>query len=263
MDVKQVLCKSIMSKSRLGTDFSINPYRGCSHACVYCYAPYVLREKRKWGEFMEVKINAAEILEKDLRRHKKGSIFISSVTDCYNPLEKKYKLTRKILEKLDKNFSVSIQTKSDLVLRDMDILKKLDCEVGITITTFDEKARKTFEPNCPSSEERLDALRKLKENAIKTYIFFGPVLPLISDKNLDETIKKFSSVKPNYIYVDKLNIKNRIHWYRIRKVLEKEYPEMCEKWEKILFSENDYYENLKNDVKKLCGKYNLKYVLCY
>jgi DNA repair photolyase len=90
MDVKEVFGKSIMSKSKLGMDFSINPYRGCSHACVYCYAPYVLREKREWGKFMEVKINAPEILEKDIRRFKKGTIFISSVTDCYNPLEEKY-----------------------------------------------------------------------------------------------------------------------------------------------------------------------------
>jgi len=264
MLVKKVFCKSILSKSRLGTDYSINPYRGCVHACEYCYAPYVLREKREWGKFIEVKINAPEVLEKDLKRNKPGTIFISSVTDPYNPLEKKYKLTRRILEKLkDTKFFVSVQTKSTLVLRDIDLLKEMDCEVGMTITTFSEKARKVFEPNTSNSEKRLEALKKLKEAGIKTYIFFGPVLPLISDENLEDTIKKFVSVKPDYIYVDKLNIKNRSHWIKIRNILEKSYPELVEEWERILFSKNDYYQKIKERIIEICINHDLKFKFCY
>lgn len=264
MLVKEVFCKSILSKSRLGTDYSINPYRGCAHACEYCYAPYILREKRKWGDFIEVKINAPEVLEKDLKKHKPGSIFISSVTDPYNPLEKKYKLTRRILEKLkNTKFSISIQTKSNLVLRDIDLLKELDCEVGMTITTFNEESRKIFEPNASSSEKRLEALKILRENGIKTYVFFGPVLPLISDENLKETIKKFVSVKPDYIYIDKLNIKGSLHWRKIKNILEKNYPELVKRWEKILFSENDYYQKIKSRIIKICKNINLKYEFCY
>jgi len=264
MLVKQVFCKSILSKSRLGTDYSINPYRGCPHACEYCYAPYVLREKREWGEFIEVKINAPEVLEKDLKKHKPGTIFISSVTDPYNPLEKKYKLTRRILEKLkNTKFSISIQTKSTLVLRDIDLLKEMDCEVGLTITTFNERARRIFEPNASSSEKRLEALKKLKDSGIKTYIFFGPVLPLISDENLEKTIKKFASVKPDYIYIDKLNIKRSLHWKKIKNILEKNYPKFVEKWEKILFSENDYYQTIKERIIEICTSYDLKYKFCY
>jgi DNA repair photolyase len=262
--IKETQCKSIISKSRLGTDYSINPYRGCGHACAYCYAPYVLRENRKWGEFVEVKTNAPEILDKDLKRNKPGRIFISSVTDPYNPCEKKYMLTRKILEKLvNTKFSISLQTKSVLVLRDVDILKKLDCEVGMTITTFDEKARKIFEPNTYSSDERLNALKTLKENGIKTYIFFGPFLPLISDRNIEETISKFASINPDYIYLDRLNIKRKVHWNKMRKVLEEHYPELVGEWERILFTKNDYYEKIRKKVVDLCKKYNLKYELCY
>src|SRR4030067_3796072 len=100
METKEIECKSIMSKSGLhDSDFSINPYRGCSHDCVYCYAPYILREKRKWGTFVEIKINATKILSKEILRNKKGNILISSVTDPYQPLEGKYKITRSILEK--------------------------------------------------------------------------------------------------------------------------------------------------------------------
>ena len=86
---------------------------------------------------------------------------------------------------------------------------------------------------------------------------------MISDKNLEETIKKFASVEPEYIYLDKLNIKRRAHWDKIKKVLEKHYPQFIEEWERILFTKNDYYDDIKKRVVKLCKKYNLKYELCY
>jgi len=265
MDIKEVTCKTIISKSRLyDTDYSINPYRGCLHACVYCYAPLVLREKRKWGNFIDVKINAPEILEKQLKKIKSGNILISSVTDPYNPLERKYQITRKILEKLkDKDFFVSILTKSNLVLRDVDLLKQMRCDVGITITTFNEEARKIFEPNTISSEERLKVLDELKNQGIKTYIFFGPLLPYISDMNLEKTIEKFASVKPSNIIIDRLNVKSSYQWKIIEKVLEKNYPQLLNQWKEVLFSKNDYYKKLKENIIENCKKFNLNYEFCY
>ena len=261
--MKEIICKSVLSKSRL-EDYSINPYRGCTHCCKYCYAPYILRENREWGTFIEPKVNAPEILEKELKRNKPGNIFISSVTDPYNSLEKKYKLTRRVLEKLvNTKFSASIQTKSTLILRDLDLLKKIKCEVGMTITTFDENARKIFEPNASPSIERLEALRKLKQEGVKTYIFFGPLLPFISDKNLEETIKKFSTVDPDKVFVDRLNIKRPVHWTKIKTVLEKNYPQLLDKWQDVLFSDNDYYEGIKEKLARLFRKYGLNYVFCY
>ena len=136
MDVKEVKCKTIMSKSGLhDSDFSINPYRGCEHNCFYCYAPFVLREKRPWGTFLEVKTNAADVLSKEILKNKSGNILISSVTDSYQPLEAKYKITRSILEKLNKNFFVSIMTKSTLVLRDIELFRKLNCAFFDVIST--------------------------------------------------------------------------------------------------------------------------------
>ena len=264
MNTKEITSKTILSKSKLETKYSINPYRGCANACVYCYAPYVLRENRKWGTFTEAKVNAPELLEKELKKNKPGTIFISSVTDPYNSLEEKYKITRRLLEKLQgTEFFAKVQTKSKLVLRDIDILKKINCEVGMTITTFDEKARKIFEPNTSSSQERLDTLKKLNKEGIDTYIFFGPILPMISDKNLEETVKKFASVNPKYILVDKLNIKRGDHWNKIKLVLEENYPEFVDEWEKILFSDNDYYQKLKQRLIDLFRKYNLEYDMCY
>jgi len=259
---KEILCKSVLSKSKL-EKYSINPYRGCTHNCAYCYAPYILREGREWGTFIEAKVNAPEVLEKELKKNKPGNIFISSVTDPYNSLEEKYELTRKILEKLvNTKFSASIQTKSTLILRDIDLLKQINCEVGMTISTFDENARKIFEPAAPPSIERLEALKKLKQNGIKTYVFFGPMLPFISDANLEETIKRFASVEPDKIFADKLNIKRPAHWKKLKSVLEKEYPELADKWQEAL-SNNDYYNELKKKLIRLFEKYGLRYQICY
>ena len=121
MEVNEIECKSIMSKSKGGYDFTINPYLGCSHNCVYCYSPYFLFEKREWGTFVDVKKNAPKALEQDMKINDKGEILISIVTDPYQPLEEKYKVTRKILERLNRNYTINILTKSTLLLRDIEL----------------------------------------------------------------------------------------------------------------------------------------------
>jgi len=263
MDIKNILCKSVLSKSGLkDSKYSINPYRGCTNSCVYCYAPYILREGRKWGKFVDVKTNAPEVLEKELKKTKEGNVLISSVTDPYQPLERKYEITRKILEKLkNTKLFVSILTKSSLVLRDVDLLKQMNCEVGITITTLNDNIRKLFEPNASSVEDRLNALKKLKEEGIRTYIFFGPILPFISDKNLEETIKTLSELKPDKIYFDKLNVKNPFHWKKIKTFLEENYSDLAEKWEQDI--SNDYYDKLKERIIEICNNLNLNCEVCY
>jgi DNA repair photolyase len=265
MDIKKVLCKSILSKSGLyDSKYSINPYRGCSNSCIYCYAPYILREKRNWGTFVDVKINAPEVLAKEMHRKKKKNILISSVTDPYQETEKKYKITRQLLEKLvNTDFVVSILTKSPLVLRDLDLFKKMNCEIGLTITTLDENAAKVFEPGAPPPKERLEILSYLKISGIKTYIFFGPLLPFISDIELEKTISKFAMSKPDKIFVDKLNIKGQNHWSKIKNVLEKSYPDLVKRWEEVLFSENDYYEKLKQRITEIFQNYEIKYEFCF
>jgi DNA repair photolyase len=184
MIVKEVHAKSILSKSGIpGADYCINAYVGCSHACIYCYATFMKKytgHTEQWGTFVDVKVNAAELLRKQLRKAHRGHVMVSSVTDAYQPIEVKYRLTRQCLEiLLEHNFPVGILTKSPLVLRDLDIIKKFDeIEVGITITTDDEKMRKIFEPGAPPIEARINTLRKLKEQGVKTYVFVGPMLPM-------------------------------------------------------------------------------------
>lgn len=133
-----------------------------------------------WGSFVDVRINASEVLRRQLKRARRGAIIISSVTDPYQPAESEYRITRKCLEVIELfKLPVNILTKSPLVMRDLDIISRLDdVSVGITITTNDDNIRKIFEPKAPSVSERIEALKKLCMGGISTYVFIGPVLPM-------------------------------------------------------------------------------------
>ena len=204
--IREIKAKSILTKSGIpGVDYCVNPYVGCSHGCRYCYATFMKRytgHTEPWGGFVDVKINAPEILQRQLKRARNGRVMISSVTDAYQHIESKYKLTRQCLEILLQNQSpVDILTKSPLVLRDMDIIKKFkDIEVGITITTNDEEIRKVFEPNAPSIIARMRALKILHDNRIKTYAFIGPALPMNP-----ETLSEKINPHVDSIIIDRMN----------------------------------------------------------
>jgi len=182
--IREIKVKSILSRSGIsGFDYCLNPYVGCSHGCQYCYATFIKRfsgHKEPWGSFVDVKVNGPEVLWKQVKRADRGKVMISSVTDPYQPLEGKYKLTRQCLEiLLSRQFSVDILTKSPLVLRDVDLMKRFeDLEVGITITTDDEKMRRIFEPHAPPVETRIQTLKALYEIGMQTYAFIGPLLPM-------------------------------------------------------------------------------------
>jgi DNA repair photolyase len=181
MIVKEIEAKSILSKSQI-YEYALNAYVGCQHQCLYCYAKFMKRftgHREPWGEFVDVKINAAELLAREVKKKPKGRVWLSGVCDAYQPLEKKYLLTRRCLEILvEQKWPVTIQTKSPLVLRDTEILKRsADAEVGFTITTADEKVRKIFEPGAPPVAKRAEALRILHAEGIRTFVMIAPLLP--------------------------------------------------------------------------------------
>jgi DNA repair photolyase len=181
MIVKEIEAKAILSKSQI-YDYALNAYVGCQHSCVYCYAKFMKRftgHREPWGAFVDVKINAAELLAREVKKKKKGRVWISAVCDAYQPLEKKYKLTRRCLEILvEDGWPITIQTKSALVLRDIEILKRsADLEVGFTITTADEKVRRIFEPGAPPIAKRVEALGILHKEGIQTFAMIAPLLP--------------------------------------------------------------------------------------
>lgn len=208
MIIKEVRSKTILSASRI-YDYVINPYVGCQHSCSYCYARFMKRfsgHREPWGQFVDVKINAADLLQVEIYRKKRGTIWISGVCDPYQPLERKYKLTRKCLEVLARHsWPVVVQTRSPLVLRDMDIfLEMKHVEVGFSISTADDEMRKLFEPHVPPIEARIKALDDLHRAGIKTYAMIAPILPgaeLLPEK-LEGKVDRIMVDRMNYNYAD-------------------------------------------------------------
>jgi len=234
--VREITVRSILSKTGIpGRKYSINPYAGCAHGCRYCYATYVKRftgHIEPWGSFVDVKINAPEVLKRELKRAENaqralaseynnkqihtfgfpqgtqyGSIIISSVTDPYQPLEARYMITRRCLEVLTLfQFSVDILTKSPLILRDIGIISKLkNVEVGLTITTDNEDMRRIFEPHTAPIPARISALKRLHEKGIKTYAFIGPILPM-NPESLARQIKPYVQG----ILIDRMNYESKV-----------------------------------------------------
>lgn len=243
--IKEIKVKTALSPSQLhGLDYALNPYRGCAHACIYCYAPSVIHwDKGKWGELVEVKVNLPRILSKELRAKKKGVVGLGTVTDPYQPAEKKYEITRRCLELLlMHDFPVCIQTKSSLVLRDLDLLKEFSSiEVGVTLTALDDGVRKKLEPGASSVEERLRALSELEKNGIDTWVFLGPVMPYITD--VEALVEAIAEVKPRYVLVDRLRLKEGV-WERVREFIEGFKPELLPGYERIFQRGGDYYSGV-------------------
>ena len=196
LEVRVKSCKSAVSPSRLpGLDWAVNPYRGCSHACSYCYAQDVTRfeTSKEWGEVVEVKSGIVQRLRDELSRSSRRGVYgVGTVTDPYQPLEKEFQLTRGCLEQLKRHDAkVSILTKSDLVLRDLDVLRGWPgVEIGISIGIIDREAARLLEPGAPSPEDRFQALKVLVENDVPAYVMAAPMIPGISDS--EESIWKLA-----------------------------------------------------------------------
>ena len=203
MIVKEIYATSILSKSKV-FDYVINPYIGCQHACRYCYARFMKRftgHKEPWGEFVDVKVNGPDLLEREIYKKPPGRVWISGVCDPYQPLEKTYELTRKCLEILvQHDWPITVQTKSPIVLRDLKLLKGLTkIEVGLTVTTGDERVRHLFEPGAPSIEGRIKALEQLRLAGIRTFAMIAPMLP-----NAEELVIALRR-KVDYVLIDRMN----------------------------------------------------------
>jgi DNA repair photolyase len=226
MIIREVKVKSILTKSKV-YPYTINPYTGCQHGCSYCYARFMKRftgHREPWGRFVDVKVNAPDLLEQEITKKKKGRVWVSGVCDPYQPVEEKYRLTRRCLEILAQNhWPVIVQTRSPLVLRDTDILKGNDFEVGLTITTADEGIRKLFEPDAPPVEERVKALDELHRAGVRTYAMIAPMLP--GSEDLPEII----SDKVDYVILDRMNY-NYADWvYRKHELEDKKTDEFFTK----------------------------------
>jgi DNA repair photolyase len=221
MKVKEIFAKTILTRTAIsGFDYCLNPYVGCGHGCRYCYASFMKRftgHKEPWGTFVDVKVNAPSLLKRQLNRAKPGVVAISTVTDPYQPAEKKYEITRRCLEIfLKKQFPVNVLTRSPLCLRDIDLFKQFhNIEVGFSIGTHDEGVKKGFEPNSPAVESRVKALKTLHLEKVRTYAFIGPLLPMDS-----KTLVRMLEGVIDEALIDKLNYPNKVKGLYRKKGLE-------------------------------------------
>jgi len=211
MEIREVTCKTALSLSALpGLTYSLNPYRGCQHNCTYCYVPNILRIKREaWGSFVQPKVNIPFILARELKKKTPGVVGISTVTDPYQPTERKYKLTRFCLEQLLRHdFPICIQTKSALVTRDIDLISKFShAEVMFSIGTLDDNERRRLEPYPSSIRERLAAMKQCSDAGISTSVFFGPIYPSVTVDELPVIINTFIDHGARELTLDKFNVK--------------------------------------------------------
>lgn len=255
---KIIETKDYLIKSNLpASDFVINPYVGCPHACKYCYACFMKRftgHNEEWGSFIDIKhcdkpINVKKITGK--------SVFLSSVTDCYNKYEEKYCITRNILNQLTEiDFKLGISTKSSLILRDIDLLKKCkNLSVSVSINTLDERFKDDMD-NASSIKERLDTLKQLHENGIYTVLFMSPIFPEITD--FKEIIEKSHSFVDEY-YFENLNLRGS-YKQTILKYIEQKYPELLALYKAIYISgDKSYWIDLSVEIKEYCELNNIKY----
>jgi DNA repair photolyase len=167
-----------------------------------------------WGSFVDVKVNLLDVLARELPRRSGGRVWFSSVCDPYQQVEARYRLTRGALQLMSKyrKFSVSILTKNALVLRDLDILESMKqrVDVGFTITTFSAEAQPFFEPHASPVKDRIEALRRLNESGLETWVFIAPILPYVTDLELEEGLRQLAEAGVKRLVTDRYNARGMV-----------------------------------------------------
>ena len=264
MRITEIACRDALARSGIpGVDYALNPYRGCAHSCVYCYATYLGRwhhPDEQWGTFVDVRVNIADRLARQLKHINSGCIQIGTATDPYQPLERRYELTRACLQRLIFfGGEVDLLTKSDLVLRDADILKSLaNCQVGLTVTTAQDEVAGIFEPKAPPPSRRIAALGELRRHGLKTYAFVGPLLPELTDTDaaLAALFVALSEVKPDFVYVDTLNLSYSL-WGQMCAFARHRYPALLPALTYVKRNRPVYENDLRRRVEEAALRYGL------
>lgn len=256
---KEISVKDLVTKSNLpASDYVINPYVGCPHGCRYCYACFMKRftnHSEEWGSFIDIKRCDRAISRKKLQGK---SVFLSSVTDCYNPYEEKYGSTRKILEQLVSiDCELNISTKSNLILRDIDLLKQCkNLKVSVSVNTLDEQFRKDMD-NVSSIAERLNTLKVLHESGVYSVLFMSPIFPGITDfRKIIESSKAYV----DEYWFENLNLRGS-YKQDILEYIKKFYPQLMELYNKIYLQGNmEYWHDLAVDIEEYCDTHSIKHI---
>lgn len=256
---KEVIVKSIMTKSNLPAgDYSVNPYIGCTHGCRYCYASFMKRftnHPEPWGDFLDVKC-WPEI--KNPQRYAGKDIFMGSVTDPYLPQEAVYRRTRMILEQLQGSGArLTIQTKSDLVLRDLELIKTFPkARVGFSINTLDETFKAQMD-RAVSIRRRLEAMRRLHEAGVRTTCFISPIFPGLTDvPAIVERVKKQCQL----IWLENLNLRGSFKADILHYIRERHY-ELLPLYEEIYRrGQRIYWQDLDRELSGWAAERGLEYL---
>ena len=262
--MREVTCKSLLNRCGID-DYSFNCYTGCGNGCVYCYARFMQRfhpHDEAWGRFVDVKVNAPDVLARQLRRLPPGSVFTCSACDGWQAVEQHYKLTRRCCGMLlEAGFRLNVLTKSRLVLRDLDVFAGRDVCLGVTITTPDEAQARAWEPGASSVAERLEVLEAGKAAGLETVVMFGPLLPGVSDSQeaLDELFGLAARAGVDHIWTDALNPRPRV-WPSVRAFLRARKPDLLELYGRVLFDREHraaYVAALRERVKRAAANARL------
>lgn len=256
--IREIDAKGIITKSNLPVcDYSVNPYTGCTHGCRYCYASFMKRftgHTEPWGEFLDVKTWPPI---RDPRRYDGKELFIGSVTDPYNPQEEEYRRTRALLEQLrGSTAKISIQTKSDLVLRDLDLIREFpDARVGFSINTLDESFREDMD-RAVSIERRLAAMKKFHDAGVRTTCFISPIFPGITDV---PAIVDRAKDRCNLVWLENLNLRGTFKPVILDYIREKR-PDLVPLYDEIYRkNRRDYWERLDSEMKGYAERNGLEY----
>lgn len=249
---KIIPVKNWITPSRLpGVDVVINPYVGCPHKCVYCYAEFMktfTNHAEDWGDFLDIQHCGKPVSSKRLDGK---NIVISSVTDPYNAFEKQYRVTRQLLEQLqDCRANITIITKSDLILRDIDLIGQLEnVEVAFSVNSLDDTFRRHFEPRAPTVRRRLDALRQIHEAGIRTVLFMSPIFPGITDfRKIIDASRHWTGT----YWFENLNLNNSAR-NRVARAIGRHYPELVPLY-RTIYREGDktYWYRLQEEIGHYC-----------
>ena len=258
MIVREIEVRDIMTKTNLPvSDFAVNPYVGCTHACKYCYASFMKRftnHPEPWGEFVDVK-RWPEIDRPGKYAGKEA--FFCSVTDPYQPLEKKYGRTRALLTQLlPTGISVSISTKSDLILRDLDLIRQFpSAHVSWSINTLDEDFRREMD-RAVSIERRLEAMRQFYEAGVETTCFISPIFPGITDV---KAIIERARGQCNMVWLENLNLRGDYR-KRILDWIHAHHPELDGLYQEIYAKKRrDYWEALDQEIRAYAAREGMEY----
>jgi DNA repair photolyase len=251
------LLKKITTKDKLfNGNYSIDPYQNCEFGCLYCDSSI--------DKTIFVKTNSADLLKKELKKITKGVIIVGSVNDPYQNAEKNFKITRSLLEIIkQKNFSCHILTKSDLILRDIKILTEINnCTVTISIISLKNSIFKIFEKNTPSTEKRLNVMKKLSDKGIKTGLAILPILPYLVEQEFENIIKSAKKQKAQYILYKPLELKGDQKTL-FMDLLKNYRIDLIDKYKKLYknsyLPDKKYIFQINKSLEKLCKVYNLKY----